>query len=386
MYNICSKLDNDILSINISGRIDSENAPKVEREILEITSANAFKSIVMDFDGLEAISSAGLRIMLLLKKKYDDFKIINASGAVYDVFDITGFSSIINIKRAFRNLSIEGCDVLGEGAKGIVYRYNDDIIVKVYKAANCLDELNSNCELAHKAFLMGIPTAISYDIVKVGELFGLVYELVNTKSLSELIASNPDQFNYYVEVFSDLLKELEKVPVNDGDLTSIKDRILGWAKMASKFLTSEENEKVLRLINSTPDSHTVIHGDFHTNNIVIQNGEPLLLDLDTLAYGNPVFELANIFFSFVGYNSIYPNGNEIFLGIDSDTCQKFYESFISLHFKDAENIDEITNAIEFVGYLRAMNHIGKREKDQGKIDLCVKLLRESLSKVESIAI
>ena len=121
-------------------------------------------------------------MLLRLKKAHNGFKIINCKPEVYDIFDMTGFVEMMEISKAYRELSIDGCEVIGEGANGIVYRTDPDTIVKVYKNHDALEEIHNERELARKAFVMGIPTAIPYDVVKVGDYYGSVFELLNAKS------------------------------------------------------------------------------------------------------------------------------------------------------------------------------------------------------------
>ena len=55
------------------------------------------------------------------------------------------------------------------------------------------------------------------------------------------------------------------------------------------------------MIEAVPKQNTLMHGDYHTNNIMVQNGEPLLIDMDTLCMGHPIFELGPMFNAFIGY-------------------------------------------------------------------------------------
>ena len=120
----------------------------------------------MDSENLEYISSAGLRVILRLKKAEPSLKVINVSADVYEIFDITGFTEIITIEKAYRKLSVEGCEAIGKGANGTVYRLDPDTIIKVYHNADALADIHRERELARRAFVLGIPTAIPYDVVK----------------------------------------------------------------------------------------------------------------------------------------------------------------------------------------------------------------------------
>ena len=68
------------VKIELKGRIDSNNAAEVEKDLLEQLSAGAAEDVVIDAEELEYISSAGLRVILRVRKNYPTLKIINASS------------------------------------------------------------------------------------------------------------------------------------------------------------------------------------------------------------------------------------------------------------------------------------------------------------------
>lgn len=96
---IIKKSEGNNLSIEVQGRLDTITAPELEQELN--ASLNGVEKIVFDFGKLEYISSAGLRVMLSTQKKMmkqGEMKIVNVNDEVKEVFDITGFSSIISIE------------------------------------------------------------------------------------------------------------------------------------------------------------------------------------------------------------------------------------------------------------------------------------------------
>ena len=85
--------------IKVDGRLDTNTAPSLEKTINE--DIGDTKNLVLDFSGLEYISSAGLRVLLSAQKKMQKvgtMKLINVSAEVNEVFDITGFADILNIE------------------------------------------------------------------------------------------------------------------------------------------------------------------------------------------------------------------------------------------------------------------------------------------------
>ena len=83
----------DLLKLNVSGEINSANADEFASGVNEATeSMPDFTKILFDLSDLEYISSAGLRVFLMIRKKCEDISIINAADCIHEIFDITGFT------------------------------------------------------------------------------------------------------------------------------------------------------------------------------------------------------------------------------------------------------------------------------------------------------
>ena len=179
------EIKNNKLVIFLVGRIDTNNAAEVEAKINSIITKNSGYELVLDAEKLDYISSAGLRVVLRLRKVHPEIMVTNVSSEVYEIFDMTGFTEMLKVEKAFKTISVDGCDVIGQGSNGVVYRTDPETIVKVYRNPDSLDDIRHEREVARRALILGIPTAISYDIVKVGSKYGSVFELLNAKSFTE---------------------------------------------------------------------------------------------------------------------------------------------------------------------------------------------------------
>ncbi|WP_407446770.1 STAS domain-containing protein [Fibrobacter sp.] len=94
-----SSLSNGQLTINVSGRLDTNSAPECSKFFSE--SIEGVTDLTIDFDGLEYISSAGLRVILSTQKIMDvqgKMKVIHVAPIVMEVLDITGFTDILTIE------------------------------------------------------------------------------------------------------------------------------------------------------------------------------------------------------------------------------------------------------------------------------------------------
>ena len=85
--------------LEIVGRLDTTTAPALDKTINE--NMGGIKTLVLDFKGLEYISSAGLRVLLSAQKKMQqigEMKVINVCESVMEVFEMTGFADILVIE------------------------------------------------------------------------------------------------------------------------------------------------------------------------------------------------------------------------------------------------------------------------------------------------
>ncbi len=81
--------------IALSGRIDTNNAAQVQADLEKKIGDN--KKVVFDLSDLDYISSAGLRIFIILTKRGKEIELINTPETIKDIFVMTGLSSVLKI-------------------------------------------------------------------------------------------------------------------------------------------------------------------------------------------------------------------------------------------------------------------------------------------------
>lgn len=350
------------IRIILEGRIDSDNAILVEEDILGRIEGGEDCPLVLDAQELEYISSSGLRSLLRIRKKHPDIRIVNVSPDVYEIFDMTGFTEMAEIKKAYRKVSVDGCEVIGKGANGTVFRIDRDTIVKVYVNPDSLPEIQRERELARKAFVLGIPTAIPYDVVRVGDGYGSVFELLNAKSLAEILSKDPGQFDSVLKYSVDLLKTIHSKELPKGEMPDCKATVLGWADFLKDHLPEAQYKKLKALVEAVPEDNHIMHGDYHMKNVMLQDGEALLIDMDTLCLGHPVFEFGSIFNSYIGYSELDPENVQRFLGIPFETALKIWDKTVRLYFEtdDEAFVQSVMDKAKVVGYTRVMRRAIRR--------------------------
>ena len=89
---VTKKLEGTKLTATIEGRLDTNTTPEAEKELAG--SLDNVTELILDFKQLDYISSAGLRLLLMLQKKMNaqgSMKILNANAIVKEIFEVTGF-------------------------------------------------------------------------------------------------------------------------------------------------------------------------------------------------------------------------------------------------------------------------------------------------------
>ena len=383
------RIDKDILYIAVEGRVDASNAADAEKRIFEIKNTNSDKHVVLDADKLEYVSSAGLRVILKLRKEAPKLAIINVIPEVYEVFDMTGFTDMVTVEKAYRRMSVEGCEFIAKGANGAVYRYDNETILKTYFAKDALPEIKQERENARRAFVLGINTAIPYGIVRVGDSYGTVTELLNAENVTQLIRKDPENLEQPVKYYIDMLKNIHATEVEPGQVPDMKQTALAWADFVSEHIPEEQGKKLRALVEAVPQRNTLLHGDYHTNNIMVQNGEPLLIDMDTLCMGHPVFELGSMFNAFIGYSELNHQVTMDFYGYTHETAEKFWDMALKAYLgtEDEAVCKSVAEKAMIIGYTRMLRRAIRRPNEAdspAKIARCKEMLAVLLEKTDSI--
>ena len=99
MLNIQKNMEDGKLCYALEGRLDTMTAPDLEKDMKE--SLDGVSDLTMDFEKLEYISSAGLRVLLSAQKtmnKQGSMKLVNVNETIMEIFEVTGFSDILTIE------------------------------------------------------------------------------------------------------------------------------------------------------------------------------------------------------------------------------------------------------------------------------------------------
>lgn len=349
-----SSVENGCLTIFLQGRIDSSNAAELETDVFTACRVSDYCSLKLDLSQLEYISSAGLRVVLKLAKTNKQVEVVNVTNEVYEIFEVTGFTNVLKVSKSMRCVSIEGCEMIGRGGNGAVYRLDADTIIKVYSNSTPEDVIRREREFAQRAFLAGVPTAISFDMVKVDDSFGIVFELVRADTLAKRINADKERYDWYASAYANLFKGIHQIEVEPNSLPATKDIYHGLIDRMGKWYSPEERTTLHGLVDLIPDRNTIIHNDFHTQNVMLQNEELLLIDMAEISHGHPVFDLGASYFVHQYTSETKPQVVPYFLGIDALTAMNLWYVMMKVHFdtEDEERLAHYNDLIRRICYLK----------------------------------
>ena len=224
------------------------------------------------------------------------------------------------------------------------------------------------------ALILGIPTAISYDVVRVGDSYGSVFELLNARSFAKILANEPEKLDWCVEEYVKMLRLIHDTLVPAGKLPDMKETALSWVRFLRDYLPAEASEKLIALVEAVPHDDHMIHGDYHTKNLELQNDEVLLIDMDTLAVGHPIFELASMYNSFVGFSECDHEIIQKFQGFDWETGRSFWHKSLAAYLGTncQTKIKEVEDKARILGYARMIRRSIRRkglESETGRAEI-----------------
>jgi uncharacterized protein (TIGR02172 family) len=318
-------------TMTLCGRLDTAVSSQVSADINQLlATAGTIQHLTVDAGQLEYISSSGLRILLMLAKRFKPFRIIGVNPEVFDVLSMTGFTKMMNVERALRQLSVDGCEVIGVGGVGTVFRLDDDTIIKVFREGTTMDEVRKEITMSKEAFVMGMPTAISFDMVRVGSQYGLVYELLHAQTLSACLKQSPERVDELARKYAGLFRQMHAIQVPaDSSVPDALEHERSQVMHIRRYFPQEKIDLLLQLLDTVPASNRLLHLDLQAKNAMIQNEELMLIDMGEVGYGHPILDLAHAYSAMVSLVGDYDK----IIGIPRELGTELWNRAIDYYFE-----------------------------------------------------
>ncbi|MBS7792675.1 anti-sigma factor antagonist [Roseococcus sp. SDR] len=283
----------DTLTLVLAGRLDATTASLLGQAL--VPGLQGVRHLVVDLDACPYVSSAGLRELLRAQRHIaaggGSMLLDNVSGEVQHVLNLTGFSGLIPSRRKVRQIAIDGLEFMSAGVCGECYRLDRETIVKLYNEGIGADVAEKEKTFAKAAFMAGIPTAISYDVVACGNRTGVVYEMLDASLFSAVIRNDPGNVAEHARTLARIARTVHATPADPAVFPDIKESLRGYIDQLGFFLSPHEIALLHSKLAAIPDAETFVHFDLHSSNIMIRDGEPVIIDMGDLSRGHALFDI-----------------------------------------------------------------------------------------------
>lgn len=371
--------NNDVLTIRLPRRISMDNKAAFDSEFFAVpVFEDRLKEIVLDATDLQYISSSGLRSILSFSKRHPlPLRITELNPMVYEIFSTTGFTELFHVEKALRRIQVEGLKELGRGMYGAVYSVNDEQILKVFYGMESREDLEARLKTVQTAFVKSIPTIIPFETVHTEMGLGLLFEMLYSESLADMVHKHPEQMEEYAIKMAELAQTMAHTHFEEGSLRSRSEMLKSEFASAS-FLPSEMIAELQEYIDLIPNRDTAVHGDFHARNVMLLEGEPVLIDMDDFSTGHPIWDIACLYRVYpylisldqakadrlfdlngkVPYDAFYYQ----VMHFDRKEVPLFWELFLKEYFKgfDEENVKRFMKVAEFYSDLMVIRFVVDR--------------------------
>lgn len=328
-------------------KIDAANAKTVEEELMKT------RPVELDASSLSAVSSSGLRMLLRFSESLPgSLRLNDVSGEIYEILETTGFTEIWDVRKKPRQVEIDGLPLIGTGSWAKVYLLDEETVIKVYDSPNndlYPDKAKYEADISREVFKRRIPTAISYNLVKCGTYDAGVYERITGPTLAEEMVKNPQKLEELMRQFADIGRKLHAADAPQNIFPNVMDsiRMPGVDQMMTVWLDEQEVKKWNQLYDVIPVRETLLHTDFQYSNVMIQNGEMILIDVGGAAYGHPILDFFGTY--------IWAYHPEIIrMPFPDGMCREAFDTYVKFYFGDRlteENRPVLYDLLEFTGML-----------------------------------
>lgn len=250
----------------------------------------------------------------------------------------------------YQNIDISSWIQEGEGGNGKTYSRPDTpgVLLKVNKFSHNSDEtaMRREIEMAQHVLSLGLTTPKMYEIVRVGDCFGMTFERIQgKKSLSRLCADDPSRIAEVAALLATEGKHLHATPCDTSFFPSRKE-LTQKAIDTAGFVSEVDKQKLKTFVESLADETTCVHGDFQMGNLIVSGeGTPFWIDLGWFNYGSPLFDLGHLYLLCNVYSQF--QGLRDITHMTQEQLLAFWDAFATAYSGSADHADFDARAAKF---------------------------------------
>jgi len=247
----------------------------------------------------------------------------------------------------------------GNGRTAEIYKFEETKVLKLFYEWIQYSEVEMEYKISDKIQKTSLPVPAVYKIERVNGRYGIVYEKIKGESMMYKMFSNIDNISEYIKIFAYLHSDIHRYKIKE-----IPSQIdyLRICIETSDVLTNSERDNLLSKLKKMPIKNYLCHGDYHPDNIIITENNPVIIDWLTATSGDHVADIARTILLISISN---PIDNEESLGIDEDSRKLLCKEYLNAYKERAQFEDEsLYQWIPFVAGARLNENIPQNEKTE----------------------
>ena len=199
----------------------------------------------------------------------------------------------------YRQIELSEWTMVGAGFNGQAYvsQAHPGVMLKLVTSdLGSAQAVEKEFYASKTAFDMGLPTPQVYEIVRSGNNYGYLCQIIEgKKSFARLCADAPDRIPEYAALMAQYGKALHNTPITPNEYVIPMKTLLQKALQSSPLVTDQQRERLQALVEAMPETENCLHGDFQPGNIILAGGQHWWIDLGWLSQGWYMMDLAHLY-------------------------------------------------------------------------------------------
>ena len=179
--------------------------------------------------------------------------------------------------------------LIGSGRTADVFLYDDAFVLKLYKSSMPDGSIDNEFSMALYAYEKGLPTPRPVSRIRKDHRHGIVFDRIQGTSLLNILSDDPMNMPHLAKKMAELHHRINAVPY-PGAADSQKVSLVR-AIACTPLLSEDDKTRIVNYIAALPDGNFLCHGDFHPDNILIDD-DLRIIDWMTGTAGNPACDVA----------------------------------------------------------------------------------------------
>ena len=293
--------------------------------------------VIYDCSTLSWIDMEGINVLADVRSAERRFTLKDLNADCMVLFKVEGFDAYLEGDDKLPQIDLSSCEKINEGANGVIYRVNDEVVAKTFKQEPDYYDLVSRRIALKNALVCGVPAPLSFVYAIYDGKIVTLMELINSRSLMQIIASGEDS-DEYIRRYAQFVKELHEIrdeqKLNRFTRDLLGEEILSKADRCDSVLPEEYRGRARKIIEAIDEPECLVHGDIQPNNVMISGDEMMFIDFDNFSTGKAVYDLGALYRTLMCNENRGISDFNSFLKISFEQCRRIWDMFVGEYYKD----------------------------------------------------